>query len=116
MKTPMEKKIERYPSELRGRLAGSKQVQLQIKAERKLMREGYELYSYDDLPGEVKGRLGGISPDICAEKQGEWVFAEVLVAGRPKLDKYKEKVDKVILVFPVDSAEGIEVWGERELE
>ena len=34
------------------------------------MKMGYKIYSYDDLPREVKDRLSG-HPDIYAEKNGE---------------------------------------------
>lgn len=42
------------------------------------MRMGYKIYSYDDLPREVKDGLSG-HPDVCGEKSGEWVFMEVSI-------------------------------------
>ncbi|MEW6070705.1 MAG: hypothetical protein AB1485_08815 [Candidatus Thermoplasmatota archaeon] len=87
---------------------------LTFKAENKLRRMGYRIYSYDELPYEVKQKLGG-APDVCAEKEGNWVFVEVTVTGRVHIGNYL-KAGKVILVLPIESARNAEVWGREELE
>jgi len=116
LKTPTEKVIEELPPEPRKEVLSDRHTQLQIRAERRLLREGYEIYSYQELPSEVKEKLGG-DPDICARKRdnGEWLFIEVCVTGQPKVDKYSE-AGKVALVLPVESGKSVEVWGEKELE
>jgi hypothetical protein len=61
------------------------------------MKMGYKIYSYDDLPGEVKDRLSG-HPDVCAEKSGELVFVEVSITRSP-LWKNTSKQAKSSLYF-----------------
>jgi hypothetical protein len=51
------------------------------------MKMGYKIYSYDDLPREVKDGLSG-HPDVCAEKNREWVFVEVSIISPPYIEKY----------------------------
>jgi hypothetical protein len=114
MKTPTERMLEeRLPVEVRKHLSEDVHTQYVIRAERKLMKMGYKIYSYDDLPREVKDRLGG-SPDVCAEKNGEWVFVEVSITRPPHVEKYL-KAGKVILILPIETGEAVEVWGEKEL-
>lgn len=77
--------LGRLPVGVHKHLSEDVHTQYVIRAERKLMKMGCKIYSYDDLPKEVKDRLSG-SPDICAEKNGEWVFVEVSVT-RPSCGK-----------------------------
>jgi hypothetical protein len=51
------------------------------------MRMGYKIYSYDDLPREVKDGLSG-HPDVYGEKSGEWVFMEVSITRPLHMEKY----------------------------
>jgi hypothetical protein len=113
MKTPTERMLEKLPAEVRKSICEDIHTKYVIMAERKLMKMGYKIYSYEDLPKEVKDRLSG-SPDICAEKNGEWGFAEVCITGTPHIGKYL-KAGRVILILPIETGKNVEVWGEEEL-
>jgi hypothetical protein len=85
-----------------------------VKAERKLCKLGYRLYTYDELPREIKNKLSG-APDICAEKDGKWVFGEVSITRPPHICNYL-RAGKVILILPIETSRNVEVWGEEELK
>jgi hypothetical protein len=107
-------------------LAQDKHERLVSEVKKKLERIGY--YVYDRIPRDFK------DADIYAEKQKELVLVEVHF-GRlsNQLIKYREAIKKlenrsisgliktqapkhkIIIVFPVDDGEDIEVWGFKQL-
>lgn len=70
--------LERMPESVKMVLMQDLHRQLVIKAERKLLRIGYKLYNYHELPKDVKDKLDR-APDICAESDRKWVFVEVSI-------------------------------------
>ncbi|MGQ9469622.1 MAG: hypothetical protein ACUVTD_07370 [Nitrososphaerales archaeon] len=112
--SPTERMLKELPVDVRKVMEKDRHTQLVIRAEKKLVSMGYSLYSYDKLPKEVKDKLNG-SPDVCAEKDGKWVFVEVSITRPPHIENYL-RVGRVILVLPVQTSKYIEVWGEEELK
>ncbi len=81
----------------------------------KLMKDGYKIIEkYEDIPSDIRRKIGG-NPDICAMKNGKYLFVEVCVRGTPHIGKYS-KAGNVILVLPVRTGKNITVWGLEELE
>ncbi|MCC6019099.1 MAG: hypothetical protein LM601_08705 [Candidatus Verstraetearchaeota archaeon] len=87
---------KRSPVKMRKYVSEDIHTQYVIKAERKLMKMGYKIYSYDDLLREVKDKLNG-NPDVCAGRNGELVFVKVGITRPPHTETYL-KADKVILI------------------
>jgi hypothetical protein len=113
-KTPTEKMLQKLPNEARREAERNPAIQYTIKAEKKLLRMGYKLYTYDELPRDIKDKLSG-GPDICAEKDGEWVFGEISITTPPHIGNYL-RAGKVILILPIETSRNVEVWGEEELK
>ena len=84
------------------------------KTEEKLRKMSYKIYSYNDLPTEVKRKLSG-DPDVKAERNGEWLFVEICVTGHPHVEKYL-RAGKTILVLPIENTRNLKVWGKKDLE
>lgn len=107
-------------------LAQDKHERLVDEVKKKLERTKY--YVYRTMPKDFK------NADLCAEKGNEKVLVEVHF-GRlaNQLIKYREAIKKreehslfhvikeqppkhkIIVVFPVDDAKDIEVWGFKQL-
>jgi len=85
---------------------------LRICAEEKLKSLGYRIVKRDEAPDWIK-KVG--SPDIIAEKDGEFVIAEVKYSGQ--LERYsKAKNARFIIVTNVEEGNKVEIWGIKELE
>ena len=84
---------------------------LRICAEEKLKAQGYRIISRDEAPEWIK-RVG--SPDVIAEKNGEYILVEVKPSGQ--LVRCSLSGVKTILVTNIETSKHVEVWGIRELE
>jgi len=85
---------------------------LRICAEEKLKSLGYRIVRRNEAPDWIK-RVG--SPDIIAEKGGEFVIAEVKYSEQ--LERYsKAKKARFIIVTNIEEGGKVEVWGVKELE
>jgi len=84
---------------------------LRICAEEKLKAQGYRITSRDEAPEWIK-KVG--SPDVIAEKDGEYVLVEV--KPLEQLVRYSLSGAKTILVTNIETSKHVEVWGIRELE
>lgn len=72
---------------------------------------GYRIYEQEEAPEHIR-RVG--SPDIIAERNGEWLLGEVKMLGQ--LARYEEAGTKLILITNVQEGAKIKVWGIKELE
>jgi len=84
---------------------------LRICAEEKLKAMGYRVFSRDEAPEWIKS-VG--SPDIIAEKDGEYVLVEVKTLDQ--LRRYSKSGSRIILVTNVERGQDLKVWGIHELE
>jgi len=85
---------------------------LHICAEEKLKSLGYKIVRRDEAPDWIK-KVG--SPDIIAEKDGEFIIVEVKYSGQ--LERYsKAKKARFIIVTNVEEGSKVEIWGIKELE
>jgi len=84
---------------------------LRICAEEKLKILGYNIVNRSDAPRWIKD-VG--SPDIIAEKDGEFVLVEVKPSGQFK--RYSATKAKFIIVTNVEEGGKVDIWGIRELE
>jgi len=84
---------------------------LRICAEERLKAMGYRIIRWDEAPEQIKAAG---SPDIIAEKNGEYVLVEVKVLDQ--LRRYSESGAHLILVTNVEYGRCLEVWGFLELE
>jgi len=84
---------------------------LEEKAKAKLRRIGYRIIARKHAPKWIK-RTG--SPDIIAEKNGEYILVEV--KPRYQLKRYSKATANLILVTDVEEEEAVKMWGLKELE
>ena len=85
---------------------------LKTCVEERLKSLGYKVLRHDEAPKWIRD-VG--SPDIVAEKNGEYVLVEVKPSDQ--LKRYSRVRARLILVTTdVDEGGAIEVWGLRELE
>ena len=98
----------------------------------RLKREGYRILSCEvggadvsdeELHYNVAPKLGlsygeVARHDVFAEKDGEIAIVEVAFAERiaRQVAEAKKKANRIIIVMPIEDAEGVEVWGLRELK
>lgn len=119
--TEWERRLKQYAQYTGGRKPGVKGAfelnrriphgYLEEKARAKLMRMGYRIVDRDQTPDWIKS-VG--SPDIIAEKDGEYILVEIKPSGQ--LRRYSKARVKLILVTDVETGRMMEVWGLREIE